>query len=1307
MTKDYILPLGISIRTLLSLPFMVVILLFSFVVPVSAGKISLKIKSTTSVNNRKVSTQFLIQNRGSDEAQDVSVSAKLFGQERTAWVAREIPPEGSGEASIQFELPKHTYGTFPIFATLSYHSQRGRSFSGAMLAVARTPGAPKSLVSVDLNKEATEDGIYVHVVLLDPSSSLGEVTLTCHIPDDLTVTTQLQRVHFKDGKATARFQIRNLKGAEGSRYGIFVTAEYDHGGMHHLSYSSLSIPVNGILAKAKSIIPSWYDLLFAMGLLILSGLLVALLSIKARKWMQRAFHDRGRPQLLIEIMALLMIEVFILSNLSPGHLLTETVTTGGDTASHYYTLSYLRHELLPKGKISGWTHGNYAGFPILQFYFPLPFLLMCGLDAVLPLQVAFKWVTALGIFLLPVSAYVMLRLLKSAFPGPAIGAALTLPFLFNTGNAMWGGNILSTFAGEFSYSLSFALAFMFLGSLYRGCLGNRWVIRNAFLVFLVGFSHGYALLFSEAMSLFFLVTSRGFTRRVVYLGKVYILGFLLLAFWLVPLLAFAKYTTPYHSVWFIDSIKKVTPAVLLPVIILAGASSIAILIHRVVNRGTDNWDRLSVLGFLWFGLIAAGWMFVVAPVIGVVDIRFLPFAQLLVCLIAALGLGLLGERLRRWGLTWAYLLVGVGLAIGWTHSHMEKVPDWSKWNYEGFEAKPAWALFQKINDSLRGTFQDPRVVFEHSSKHRVFGSTRAFESLPLFAGRATLEGLYMQASVSAPFIFYIQSEISKQKSCPFKQYTYTDLDFKRARRHLEMFNVRELILRSPEAKAAILATSGYRLHRTFGEYEIWELTDYQSGYVVPLQYEPVLFPTRDWKIDAFRWFVDERLYGVHLVFVSGSSGRDKDRFKIVTHSLKDVKKIPIDTRSCYVKEEIRNNEIRIETNWINKPLLVRVSYHPNWHVEGAERIYLASPSFMLIYPQRKDVRLYYGPRLPDRLGLALTLMGLFVTLLHVPLPWGEKRTGRFFIGKRLQFLKQLKDRWKWDPSQRKRRILFAYGLFGAILVAGWTGYRIYTGQPNRLFNQAIELKDAKRFHEARERFRAIVQEVSSISYLAAESAYYIGICYYLESDYPRAIRAFEDLIERYPLGRRTQEALYHIGLCYFRLEKEKQGIKQMQWIMKNYPGTMWARYARDRLIEHDVLDEEPLPLTKETLKQQMGRALRLFNKDRLDEARPIFEEISRQFPWFKGASQALACLALTFYKKKDYRQTIHYYQQLVERYPGDPLVPEAHYHIGRSYEMMGDVQKAAYAYRVAAQGFPGSKYGQRAAKRLQELNQYT
>jgi len=233
---------------------------------------------------------------------------------------------------------------------------------------------------------------------------------------------------------------------------------------------------------------------------VLAVLGILLLFPRLRSRVAGGIKGLAVPENFVSLLVLLAVEAFIILHLSPASLLTSTITTGGDTASHFYTLSYLVNELLPNGQISGWTPGNYAGFPILQFYFPLVFLFMALLDGFMSLEVAFKLGSILGMLLLPLGAYGMLRLLRVPFPAPAIAALLTLPFLFNAENSMWGGNMLSSLAGEFSYGLSLAISLVALGSLYRGAVENRHVVLNALLIFLVGFSHGYTLLFVEAMS---------------------------------------------------------------------------------------------------------------------------------------------------------------------------------------------------------------------------------------------------------------------------------------------------------------------------------------------------------------------------------------------------------------------------------------------------------------------------------------------------------------------------------------------------------------------------------------------------------------------------------------------------------------------------------------------------------------------------------------------------------------------------------------------------------------------------------------
>src|SRR6185295_1775009 len=121
----------------------------------------------------------------------------------------------------------------------------------------------------------------------------------------------------------------------------------------------------------------------------------------------------------------------------------------------------------------------------------------------------------------------------------------SLAFIFMEANSMWGGNIPSTLAGEFAFSLGVALAVLSVGTLrwtMRTGRGRAW---NGLLVFLVGFAHGYTLLWAGFTSLAELIALRGWWRRVGTLVAVHGLALLLLGFWLLPLLAYTPWTTVY------------------------------------------------------------------------------------------------------------------------------------------------------------------------------------------------------------------------------------------------------------------------------------------------------------------------------------------------------------------------------------------------------------------------------------------------------------------------------------------------------------------------------------------------------------------------------------------------------------------------------------------------------------------------------------------------------------------------------------------------------------------------------------------
>src|SRR5438309_5970454 len=116
----------------------------------------------------------------------------------------------------------------------------------------------------------------------------------------------------------------------------------------------------------------------------------------------------GRRTLVEELAGLAVLIVcvgVVLFALHPNLLVTNTTANGGDMGAHVWWPAFLRDHWFNHFRLAGWAPDWYAGFPVGQFYFPLPAILIDLFAIVMPYNVAFKLVTVSGALLLPISAY--------------------------------------------------------------------------------------------------------------------------------------------------------------------------------------------------------------------------------------------------------------------------------------------------------------------------------------------------------------------------------------------------------------------------------------------------------------------------------------------------------------------------------------------------------------------------------------------------------------------------------------------------------------------------------------------------------------------------------------------------------------------------------------------------------------------------------------------------------------------------------------------------------------------------------------
>jgi hypothetical protein len=347
-----------------------------------------------------------------------------------------------------------------------------------------------------------------------------------------------------------------------------------------------------------------------------------------------------------------LITVLVLMWLRIDLVLTNTTPTGGDNGGHLWTADYARRELLPHFRVLGWSNDWFAGVPVLNFYFPLPTWLIVALDVVLPYNIAYKIVTIAGIVSLPFSAAFLGRCAGLNRNRSLFLAYSVLPFLLARHFRILGGNIMSTMAGEFSFSLSLSLVVIYAGLLLKLLRTGKGRAQTAIVLACAGLSHIVptigALLFTAAAFLVQLRRSqirRQFTD-VVIAGS---LGGGLAAFWIVPFAANLSYTnsmdyervTKFFKVlfpFFSDSATLHTPSDSVGMACAALILTAVALLFAVSLR--DRFVASWVLAMAFTGVA-----FRVAPQGAMWNIRLLPIWFFCAYLLAGQGLVLLYEAI--------------------------------------------------------------------------------------------------------------------------------------------------------------------------------------------------------------------------------------------------------------------------------------------------------------------------------------------------------------------------------------------------------------------------------------------------------------------------------------------------------------------------------------------------------------------------------------------------------------------------------------------------------------------------------------
>ena len=751
--------------------------------------------------------------------------------------------------------------------------------------------------------------------------------------------------------------------------------------------------------------------------------------------------------------------IFLLLALHPSLILRNNIPTGGDMGAHVWAPAYLRDHLLSNFKLSGWSMDWYSGLPIYRFYMVVPALMIVLLDVVLPYGIAIKIIAVIGILTLPYTTWLFGRFAKFAYPLPELFAIAATIFLFDESFTIYGGNIASTMAGEFSFSISLSLAMLGFALLAKGLDTGKHRVSAAVIISLSALSHGIVLLFVFGGAALMLVVWN--KRESLQFGaKVIALAVLLSSFWVIPFVTSHAYMTDMKyeprpsgvsdSFW-----KMFFPLhILLDVSITAVAVIGAIALVRSRHKA-GTWITLLTL------VLAAG-VFIARnslPVIGLLwNPRILPFFYLLRYLLFAVGLyelAIFALRMKsisriarvepgtpvvldiakpRENFTFnlamlsgfaVFVLVAVGfrfqeLPFGSTRVNSAGqyeyvwgplktkstndgfVDGWARWNFTGYEGKSAYGEYYGIVQTMKKLGEDStqgcgRALWENSGELNKYGTTMALMLLPFWTDGciSSMEGLFFEAAGSTPYHFITAAAMSKQSSNPVRELRYDNNDAAIGLRYMQELGVKYFMGFTPEAIAQASLQEGLTEVARSGPWVVYRVAN--SDVVTPLATQPVVAnisssnPRERWLEIGTSWFQHPETWTTPIaddgpsdwqridVAVDeslregepNSNNRRVDVVKPAT-ALTPVPLEPVVVSNVNIGEE----SVRFSVDKIGVPVLVRVSYFPNWKVDGAEGPYRVAPNMMVVIPTSTDVNMHFGWNMLDYVAYLLSFAGI-------------------------------------------------------------------------------------------------------------------------------------------------------------------------------------------------------------------------------------------------------------------------------------------------------------------------------------------
>ena len=702
---------------------------------------------------------------------------------------------------------------------------------------------------------------------------------------------------------------------------------------------------------------------------------------------------------LIVLILFLRIDLVFLNN----------TPTGGDMGAHIVAIDTFIKDFMPNFQISGWSNDWFAGYPLYYFYFPLPAIITFFLDVIFPFGVAFKLMVVISTILVVYSLEKLFR--KDSNKLSSIGATAGLFYVFTESFTIYGGNLASTLAGQFSFAYSLAFGNLAIFYLIKSNNKFRFSISSIFLSLCL-LSHLIPfIIYIPIYGFYWLFKKENINQKILSIT----IFLALVSRWSISLFMNLEFTTNMSYTPF-TQLEDLIKEDILPGIFICLALMIAKSKDLIKYKSLNLFELYLVIssillyffvpeGALWNGRLVPffnlGIIFIMFKVIEIFveDLNLYQQGIHILTILFLIGtIYCLYIFYDRWSSNESYLnlyipiifLISIFailnlknieiqinlLLVSIIFSTVSFLPHWLNWNFTGYEGKNDWTQIENLYSKL-ADLEPGRIMWEPNSDMNKYGTPMTLMTIPYFTEHTSMEGLYFDSSITTPFHFISVSGLAKRPSNPVGGLSYINNQFDQGVEHLNHLGVDYFISYTEEIESKAMDSEKLILLFSSEPFSVFKV----NSSKVELIYQDIKIFSKASTQDGILSSIlrDTDINNFFDKAYESFDELDKKRVIEVSNGMNIVSSKKNDLQITDLN--ITNNKISFFTDSPGELHLIKVSYFPNWKITNGKGPFRTSPSFMSVIPDNKYVEITFEKTIVEKNSFYFSIFSLLLSLI--------------------------------------------------------------------------------------------------------------------------------------------------------------------------------------------------------------------------------------------------------------------------------------------------------------------------------------